>query len=523
MPDLWMDVDAALSEVPINLVALIDDTDFKTREESVVYNQSGLDLLWNFVTPAGAMTQTAVTPTDTAGAYDWVNQGNGYYTIEIPASGGGTINNDTEGFGWFSGFATGILPWRGPVIGFRAAGLNNVLVESAYSATRGLAGTALPAAVADAAGGLIVSDAGGLDADAMSADAADMQPLIEKMAYVGPRGLGVWIDDGAANTNTVLGTDGTEDNPVSTIAAATAIATALGSQRFYLKNDTQITLAQTYEGYEFLGIGIMNKVTLGSQDVDNTSFEGLILTGTQGGTQFMHPVRCQLEALLSVEILARDCELTGNIAMRVATNQTFINCTSATPGGGTPDLTFPGAGGATTVNWRHGSGGLTVKSARLNDVMSYDCPAGQLVIDASCTSLEIHVRGNCKYTDNGTTTIADLDAAVNRTGIADAAWDEARSGHTTPGTYGEQMGAVISATVDTVVNTHTPTTTEFQADDVTEATADHFKGRIVIFRTGVLAGQATDITGYAAVGGIGQFTVTALTEAPSNNDTFIIV
>lgn len=36
----------------------------------------------------------------------------------------------------------------------------------AYSATRGLAGTALPAAAADAAGGLIISDAGGLDADA---------------------------------------------------------------------------------------------------------------------------------------------------------------------------------------------------------------------------------------------------------------------------------------------------------------------------------------------------------------------
>jgi hypothetical protein len=37
---------------------------------------------------------------------------------------------------------------------------------AAYSATRGLAGTALPAAAADAAGGLPISDAGGLDLDA---------------------------------------------------------------------------------------------------------------------------------------------------------------------------------------------------------------------------------------------------------------------------------------------------------------------------------------------------------------------
>jgi hypothetical protein len=77
--------------------------------------------------------------------------------------------------------------------------------------------------------------------------------------------------------------------------------------------------------------------------------------------------------------------------------------------------------------------------------------------------------------------------------------------------------------VDTVTNTHTPTTTEFQADDITEATADHYNGRIVIFTSGVLQNQATDITDYVAVGGIGQFTVTAMTEAPANDDTFVIV
>lgn len=82
---------------------------------------------------------------------------------------------------------------------------------------------------------------------------------------------------------------------------------------------------------------------------------------------------------------------------------------------------------------------------------------------------------------------------------------------------------IIPGTVDTATNTHTPTTTEFQADDITEATAGHYNGRVVIFTTGALLGQATNITSYAAVGGIGQFTVTALTEAPANDATFIIV
>lgn len=188
MPDIWMDVDAALSEVPVNILALTDDTDFKARETGIVYNQAGMDLVFNFVTSAGAMTQTAVTPT-TGGDYDWAHQGDGMYSIEIPAAGGASINNDTEGFGWFTGYATGVLPWRGPVIGFRAAGLNNVLIDSAYSVTRGLTGTALPAAAADAAGGLPVSDAGGLDLDTQIG--TDIDEILVDTAVIGALGAGL--------------------------------------------------------------------------------------------------------------------------------------------------------------------------------------------------------------------------------------------------------------------------------------------------------------------------------------------
>lgn len=133
MPDVWMDVDVALAEVPVNILPLIDDTDFKSRETALAYNQAGMDLVWNFVTSAGAMTQTAVMPT-TADVHDWTNQGDGMYTLEIPAS-GGTINNDTEGFGWFTGYCTGVLPWRGPIIGFRRAALNDLLIEGGTAST----------------------------------------------------------------------------------------------------------------------------------------------------------------------------------------------------------------------------------------------------------------------------------------------------------------------------------------------------------------------------------------------------
>ena len=80
---------------------------------------------------------------------------------------------------------------------------------------------------------------------------------------------------------------------------------------------------------------------------------------------------------------------------------------------------------------------------------------------------------------------------------------------------------IIVGTVDT--GSFVATTTQLEADDITEATADHYNGRIIIFTSGALAGQATDITDYELSGANGKFTYTLLTEAPANNDTFVIV
>ena len=54
---------------------------------------------------------------------------------------------------------------------------------------------------------------------------------------------------------------------------------------------------------------------------------------------------------------------------------------------------------------------------------------------------------------------------------------------------------------------------------------DAYIGRLVVFTSGTLAGQATDITDYLwDIGNsVGFFTTTDLTSAPSANDTFVIV
>ena len=278
MPSIWMDVDAALAEVPVNIMPLLDSTDFVTREVAITYNQAGMDLVWNFCTTAGAMTQTAVTPT-TGGLHDWAHQGDGIYTLEIPAS-GGTINNDTEGFGWFTGFATGVLPWRGPIIGFRAAALNDLLIDSAYSATRGLAGTALPDAVADAAGGLAISDAGGLALD-------DIPITAEFEARTLPSADYVVVGDTIAGVTTVgtvttlTGHTPQTGDSFARIGAAGASLTDLGGMSDGMKAEVE---AEANDALVALNVDHLAKEPTAAADmtteiVDNTILSRVLANG----------------------------------------------------------------------------------------------------------------------------------------------------------------------------------------------------------------------------------------------------
>ena len=150
MPDFWADVDATLAEVPINIFPLVDEADPDTIKDALVYNAAGMDLVWNFFTTAGAFTQTAVTPTTGGGDYDWTNQGNGIYTLGMPASGGASINNNLEGVGWFTGQITDVKHWRGPTIGFRDSDINNILIDDAF--------TTIPADVQEISGDSTAAD-----------------------------------------------------------------------------------------------------------------------------------------------------------------------------------------------------------------------------------------------------------------------------------------------------------------------------------------------------------------------------
>ena len=121
-------------------------------------------------------------------------------------------------------------------------------------------------------------------------------------------------------------------------------------------------------------------------------------------------------------------------------------------------------------------------------------------------------------------TVAELTAKYIIVQVVDAAAKAVEDqailietyGHVDAMHFTENMSAGIP--VSTAL-TGTLSTTQMTTN-LTETTDVHYRGRTVIWISGNLAGQASDITAYD--GSSKMLTYTAVTEAPANNDKFLI-
>lgn len=139
------------------IIRIIDSTD-GSPETGVVYNTSGIDLWYRregaAVTSITEAELAALTTAHTDGGI--IHIGNGYYRLDLPDAAWATGANHVM----VGGTVTGMI-----VIGQEIQLVN---FDPEDGVRLGL--TALPNADADAAGGLPISDAGGLDLDAKLAN-----------------------------------------------------------------------------------------------------------------------------------------------------------------------------------------------------------------------------------------------------------------------------------------------------------------------------------------------------------------
>jgi len=99
----------------------------------------------------------------------------------------------------------------------------------------------------------------------------------------------------------------------------------------------------------------------------------------------------------------------------------------------------------------------------------------------------------------------------------DNALDTAIPDSPTANSINERIEAMDDGIVSSTTKAGTLSTTQCSSN-LSEATDDHYIGRIITFTSGVLSGQSSDITDYVGTNGV--LTFTALTEAAGSSDSF---
>lgn len=404
--------------------------------------------------------------------------------------------------------------------------------------------TALPNAAADAAGGLIISDAGGLSADVMAASVAAIETdtgttLDTKLNNaMGP----------TFNTSTdsleAIRNEGSANWTGSPITSATGTATAGSANTITLQN-TASALADTYNGqliYISAGTGAGQSRAISDYAV--TTFVATVITNWS-----VNPSSDSVYSIYPNEIT----EITAAPTAAVVAAATWDLATTGHTSAGTFGEQCKNDIDAILTDsnelqsdWTNTGRLDTIIDSILNDTDLIDDATSGLakiatdvaavlvdtdVIDDGTSGLvKIASDVAAVLVDTGTTLDAALavvdgnvDLILADTGTdgvvlaADQGVDVTKiSGNAAAA---DNLEAASRAVISGSSVTGTLTVTACSSD-LTAYAADELIGRVISWYSGTAAGQSSDITDYVVVNGV--ITYTAVNTAPINGDLFVI-
>jgi hypothetical protein len=272
-----------------------------------------------------------------------------------------------------------------------------------------------------------------LDCTAMTAPVLNTDQIYVSYAItsrsVGYANGAIWVDTNNGTAGTESFVNGVADLPVLTWADALTLAAALNLHKFYITNDSTITLSAASAGYDITGAG--STLALGGRDITGSffrEFTAVTGTGTSTGTPAVFR-SCSLGAVNLPTSFVELCALGATVTLGAASNYYFVDCFSAIPGAGTPTIDFNSVGGASVV-FRRWSGGLTVNNLTAGDVMSIDVVSGG-TITLNGANATVVIRGTCNVVNNMTGGTVTTTNVLNQTALADAMHDEVVDGSLT--------------------------------------------------------------------------------------------
>lgn len=377
----------------------------------------------------------------------------------------------------------------------------------------------------------------------------------------------VWFDSSNGEAGTALGV-GSISRPSSVIADHRTIADANNLRNTTCIAGSLITLDQSYQNWNWLGTSGL--ITFNSQDCSGSTYFQMGITGICTG---------------AVRQVVNNCGVIGPCTMPITNflfsgfintftfgdrgDYLFERCNSALTSTSSFDLAGDGATPTTAIfaGWE---GELEFQNITSTDVIVIT-GRGKITINANCTGGNIRYYGDFIIVDNASgavtttedTNTANLVSILADTNELQGDWADggrldvildARSSQSSVDTIDGIVDAILVDTADMQPKLGTPAA-DISADiaalndlseadirtafgavtgtaitgtlsttqcttDLTETTNDHYIGRLLTFTGGNLSGQQTDITDYD--GTTKLLTFTAMTEAPSNTDPFII-
>jgi len=217
----------------------------------------------------------------------------------------------------------------------------------------------------------------------------------------------IHINTKTGSAGTLVGVNGTPENPVSNLADAVTLAAAIGVRKYNVIGN--LTLTSSHDDWTFVGDANAAVIALNNQDVADSLFRNCELSGTI----LTGPIQaegCDLDGVGNFTGHAHECGLVNGSDLGSGTS-TFESCYSAVPGLSTPSLDLDDVA---SLNLRSYSGGIEIRNmSGAGQNASLEFIAGQAVLAATCTAGTITLRGVGNLTDNSAGTTVEKNSFIN--------------------------------------------------------------------------------------------------------------
>lgn len=208
---------------------------------------------------------------------------------------------------------------------------------------------------------------------------------------------------------------GTRQQPVNNLSDAKLIAISRGFTEFFIIGTLTIGASDSISGYTLVGTGPENTFTyLASGCVTSKSeFVNMSVSGRQNGET--HYKNCDILELTNVHCLFRECRLIGPIRMHQSAPDTtvFFHCYTGDIAGDTFIVDLNNSPVHMSFNDFYGKMQFNNMNKATAGIVTVNMGAGKVIVDPSCTTGTIKVRGNGEVIDLSNGTIVDNDVTVS--------------------------------------------------------------------------------------------------------------